>query len=410
MKSELNQLMAGRGLEAVVVLASHDYSAALDYLVGSVHITGGMAWKKRDDAPILIVNGMEIEEARASGLTCYTYSDFNYYELLAQHNNDFMKASVALWGVILERLNIASGKIGIYGVGDHHHILALTDLLREAYPHHQFVGESGMTIFDQAALTKSADELARIQSVAERTNAVMAMTWDFISQHHAVDETVMKADNTPLTIGDVKRFVRRALLDHDLEDTGMIFAQGRDAGFPHSRGQGDMPLKLGQTIVFDLFPRELGGGYHHDMTRTWCIGYATPEVQELYQQVMTAFDMAIEAYGLGKSTHLMQETVQDYFEKLGHPTLRSNPNTQHGYTHSLGHGMGLNIHERPRISHASQEDTFMIGNVVTIEPGLYYPEKGIGIRVEDSFYVTETGELVSLTSFRKDLVLPINGV
>ncbi|MCL4255360.1 MAG: M24 family metallopeptidase, partial [Anaerolineae bacterium] len=107
--------------------------------------------------------------------------------------------------------------------------------------------------------------------------------------------------------------------------------------------------------------------------------------------------------------HLMQETVQDYFEGLGHPTLRNNPNTQNGYTHSLGHGMGLNIHERPRISHTSKEDVFMVGNVVTIEPGLYYPEKDMGIRVEDSFYVTETGELLSLTSFRKDLVLPING-
>lgn len=409
MKSELNHLMAERGLEAIVVMASHDYSAALDYLVGSVHITGGMAWKKRGDEPILIVGGMEIEEARASGLMCYTYSDFNYYDLFAQNNNDPMKATVALWGVILERLAIANGKIGIYGVGDHHHILALTDLLREAYPTYQFVGESGMTIFDQAALTKSADELARIQSVAERTNTVMAMTWDFISGHQVTGETVMKADNTPLTIGDVKRFVRRALLDHNLEDTGMIFAQGRDAGFPHSRGQEDMALQLGQTIVFDLFPRELGGGYHHDMTRTWCIGYATPEAQNLYQQVMTAFDMAIESYGLNKATHLMQETVQDYFENLGHPTLRSNPNTQNGYTHSLGHGMGLNIHERPRISHTSKEDVFMVGNVVTIEPGLYYPEKEMGIRVEDSFYVTEAGELLSLTSFRKDLVLPING-
>ena len=409
MKSELNHLMAERGLEAIVVMASHDYSAALDYLVGSVHITGGMAWKKRGDEPILIVGGMEIEEARASGLTCYTYSDFNYYDLFAQNNNDPMKATVALWGVILERLAIPSGKIGIYGVGDHHHILALTDLLREAYPTYQFVGESGMTIFDQAALTKSADELARIQSVAERTNTVMAMTWDFISGHQVTGETVMKADSTPLTIGDIKRFVRRALLDHNLEDTGMIFAQGRDAGFPHSRGQEDMALQLGQTIVFDLFPRELGGGYHHDMTRTWCIGYATPEAQQLYQQVMTAFDMAIESYGLNKATHLMQETVQDYFENLGHPTLRSNPNTQNGYTHSLGHGMGLNIHERPRISHTSKEDVFMVGNVVTNEPGLYYPEKEMGIRVEDSFYVTETGELLSLTSFRKDLVLPING-
>lgn len=237
-----------------------------------------MAWKKRDNAPFLIVNGMEIEEARTSGMTSYTYSDFGYYELFAQHQNDPLKALVALFGVILERISITTGKIGLYGVGEYHRLLATVDALREAYPHYQFVGETGTTLFDEATLTKSDDELVRIKSVAERTNAVMQATWDFIGGHDVgADEVLITADGTPLTIGAVKGFVRRVLLDRQLEDTGMIFAQGRDAGFPHSRGQDDMPVRLGQSIVFDLFPRELGGGYHHDMTRTWCIGYAPPK-------------------------------------------------------------------------------------------------------------------------------------
>lgn len=407
MKSQLNSLMADRNLEAIVILASHDYSAPLDYLVGSVHITGGMAWKKRDADPILVVGGMEIEEAHASGLTCYTYSDFGYYELLAANNNDTLKANVALWGVVLDRLGIKNGKIGIYGTNEIHQMLALVDLLRQAYPQFSFVGEAGVTLFDQASLTKSADELDRIQSVAKRTNEVLEATWNFIAEHDVVDEVVMKSHNVPLTIGDVRTFVRRSLLERGLEDTGMIFAQGRDAGFPHSRGQDNMPLRLGQAIVFDLFPRELGGGYHHDVTRTWCIGYAPKEVYDLYQQVMTAFDIAVETYALNKPTYLMQTAVQDYFEKLGHPTLRNDANTQVGYTHSLGHGVGLKIHERPRIAHNSPDDVFSVGNMITIEPGLYYPDKGVGIRIEDSFYITEAGELVSLTPFRKDLVLPM---
>ena len=110
-----------------------------------------------------------------------------------------------------------------------------------------------------------------------------------------------------------------------LEDTNMIFAQGRDAGFPHSRGEAEMPLTMGQAIVFDLFPRELGGGYHHDMTRTWCIGYAPPELQQDYETVMEAFDISVEAFGLNKPTHLMQEAVLDHFESKGHATTRSKP-------------------------------------------------------------------------------------
>ena len=106
----------------------------------------------------------------------------------------------------------------------------------------------------------------------------------------------------------------------------------------------------------------------------------------------------------------MQEAVLDYFEGKGHPTKRSDPRTMEGYVHSLGHGVGVNIHEGPAISHVRREDIFQVGNTVTIEPGLYYPDKGYGVRVEDFFIVTESGELVSITPFRKDLVIPIEGV
>lgn len=168
-----------------------------------------------------------------------------------------------------------------------------------------------------------------------------------------------------------------------------------------------MALRAGQSIVFDLFPRELGGGYHHDVTRTWCIGYAPSEVQAAYDDVMEAFDRSIETYAVGKSTHLMQEAVLDSFEAKGHPTGRTNPGGMEGYMHSLGHGVGLNIHERPSITHLRQDDQFAVGNCITIEPGLYYPEKGFGVRVEDLFIITDAGELISLTPFRKDLVLPV---
>jgi Xaa-Pro aminopeptidase len=237
----------------------------------------------------------------------------------------------------------------------------------------------------------------------------MAAAWDFIASHRASGDMVVDDAGAPLTIGAVKRFVLHALLDHDLEDTGMIFAQGRDAGFPHSRGQADQALRLGQTIVFDLFPREAGGGYHHDMTRTWCIGHAPPAAQALYDDVMAAFDAALAAYAVGAPTHHMQEAVQTLFEERGHPTLRSDPGTMAGYVHSLGHGVGLEIHERPAISHMLRGDVFRVGNCITIEPGLYYPERGMGVRVEDLFIIDEGGALGSLTPFRKDLVLPLRG-
>ncbi len=406
MKSDLDQLMAARQLAAIVVTGEAHDNPPRSYLSNGAHVTGGYIIKRPGSDPIMIVNGMETEEAAKSGLQVLSHADLGYAQMISEAKGDLTKAGIALWGEMLRRFDIPNGRIGIYGVGNLHSQIEFTRLLSAAYPAYQFVGEMGLTLFDEAYITKSEDELLIIRSVAQRTNEVVAATWDYISGHRAEGETVVKADGSPLTIGDVKRFVRRALLDRDLEDTDMIFAQGRDGGFPHSRGEADMALQRGQAIVFDLFPRQLGGGYHHDMTRTWSIGYATPAVQRVYQQVMDAFDIAVETFRPGIEARKLQEAVLDHFESAGHPTGRSQPGTSVGYVHSLGHGVGLNIHERPGIGHLSP-DKLVAGNLITIEPGLYYPEQGFGVRIEDTFYITGSGELISLTEFRKDLVLPL---
>jgi len=409
MKADIDRIMAERDLDALVIFIGEEYSAALDYLVGRVRLTGGLAVKKRDVDPVLVVGGMETAEAAVSGLQVLAYSHYKLHELLEQNDNNGSYAYAAMLAAALAEQGVPAGKVGIYGTVEVNTVLDVLNRLRETHPDYTFVGDGGRTLFDRAAATKTADEIDRIKSVAARTSEVLQATWDFISGHKVDGETVVKADGGPLTIGDVKRFVRAALLERDLQEAGMIFAQGRDAGFPHSRGQADMPLKLGQSIVFDLFPYELGGGYHHDVTRTWCIGHASDEVQVIYKLVRDAYDIAIEHYTLGKPTHLMQEAVQDFLEAAGHATSRSEPGTEAGYVHSLGHGLGLKVHEAPYISHTRKDDAFAAGHVVTIEPGLYYPEKGYGVRYENTLYISEAGELVNITDFHDKLVLPLKG-
>lgn len=410
MRSDLDRLMSERDLQAIVVAGGEFQNTYRAYLSNGVDIHGGITIKKRGSAPVLIVSVMEIEEAAKSGLQAMTYDDFQWDEIVAKAEGDQNKMQIGLWGNIFEKLSIPAGKIGIYGTGEIGAWVERSRLLAGAFPQYQLVGEIGKTIFDEAFLTKDADELRVIREVAAKTSATLQATWDFIGSHRAEGDTVVKADGTPLTIGDVKRFVRRDLLDRELEDTDMIFAQGRDGGFPHSRGESTMALKLGQPIVFDLFPRQLGGGYHHDSTRTWSIGYATDEVKAIYDQVMQAFKIAVDTYAEpGQPTHTLQDAVLDYFEANGHPTRRSNPGSSIGYSHSLGHGVGLNIHERPSISHREPDDIFQQGNFITIEPGLYYPDKGIGMRIEDSFIIDDAGKLISITNFHKELVLPLKG-
>jgi len=398
--------MEQRGLAALVIICGDPFSAPRHYLTSGAKITSGLVMKKRGEAAVIFANPMETEEAAKSGLRVISTNDVGWPQMLKDTQGDRTKAEILLWGKCLEVLGVPEGKIGVYGVGDLHVVLELVGLLQAAYPRYQFAGEMGLTLFDEATLTKDADEIARLQDVARKTNDAMQEALDALRAAHVRDEMLYKADGSPLTIGDVRRLVRRALLDRDLEDAHMIFAQGRDAGFPHSRGEDPQQLRLGQSIVFDLFPHELGGGYFHDMTRTWCLGYAPPEVQAAYDDVMEAFDVAVEVFRAGMEGAALQAAVEDYFESKGHATPRSVPGSNEGYVHSLGHGLGLNIHERPRLGGMSK-DILRPGMVITIEPGLYYPDQGFGVRIEDTFYVDDTGNLISLTPFPKDLVVPV---
>ncbi len=408
MKSELDSLMAKRGLDALIIWIDEIYSPPLNYLTNGAHITQGVLVKKQGAAPVVYVSPMEVEEAAKSGLEVNKYHGPELYELYKTMSTS--RANAARWVQILTVCGVESGTVGIYGMGDFAYILGRIEELKAAQPAINFIGEPDMNrgLFKEAYETKDADELLRMKSVAARTDQALEATWNYIASHHVQDGRVVDDAGSPLTIGAVKRFVRRTLLDYDLEDTGMIFAQGRDAGFPHSRGEADTELRPGQSIVFDLFPQEIGGGYFHDVTRTWSLGYATPEVEAAYRQVMEAYDLSVELVRAGMPAKDVQIAVMDYFEANGHATLRSSPGTQEGYVHSLGHGLGLNIHEAPGMSHVSS-DTLRVGNVISIEPGLYYPDRGFGVRVEDTCYIGDDGQVTPLTGFRKDLVLPLKG-
>jgi Xaa-Pro aminopeptidase len=165
-------------------------------------------------------------------------------------------------------------------------------------------------------------------------------------------------------------------------------------------------VTLGQTIVFDIFPCESGSGYFFDMTRTFCVGYAPPEVEAAYRDVKQCVEMLIDAYEVGQEARRYQRMTCEFFEERGHPTVASDSRTEEGYVHSVGHGLGLAIHEEPRFSdNPTNTDVLQPGHVFTCEPGLYYPERGYGIRIEDVIWIDDEGSVHNLTDFPKELVV-----
>ncbi len=342
MKSDLDRLMQTYSLEAIFVLGGEMPNMQRDYLMKGAH-TSGYVIKKRGAEPVAIVGGMEIDEAAKSGLKIYTYQDFGAAQIRQQYKTDFAGSERALMSAIFDKLEI-SGRVGFYGTADVSHTMWLTHDVLSQIPNIEVVYDHAAgQLFENAYETKDPDEIASLKEAARLSGEVVAATWDFISHHHADSQgNVVDVNGSPLTIGAVKRFIRLQELERGLKNAaGMIFAQGRDAAIPHSSGEDTQTLRTGQSIVFDFFPRLVESGYYHDMTRTWSIGFAEPEIQAAYDQVMSAFQIVTDSLQIGDPLSLYQQRVCDLFEASGHPTPRTHPGTMEGYVHSLGHGLGL---------------------------------------------------------------------
>jgi len=408
MKQDLDRLMAERELDAFLVLGDSTGNPVMNYLTGGAHLERALIVKRRAAPLTLIHGGMERDTAAATGLWLIDRdAKYNQMQYLQAHEGDQLAAQVAYLSdvIVNEGLN---GRLGVYGVFDAGAAMTMLNLLQDRLIDTELVGEFGDSLFAAARVTKDDAEIAQMAEAGRRTGIVVGEVQEFIRSHTVCGEIVVKTDGDPLTIGDVKAFLRGRVLHHGMsENNDTIFALGREAGVPHNRGTESTPLRLGQAIVFDIFPR-VEGGYYHDMTRTWSLGYATDEVLAAYEQVKAIFDQTMAAARVGLPCRDLQAMTLDFFEAKGHPTARTNPAGHDGYVHSLGHGVGLDIHEEPRLSIAAGNATLLApGHVVSIEPGLYYPDRGYGVRVEDTIALRQDGSVLNLTQFPYDLVVPM---
>lgn len=135
------------------------------------------------------------------------------------------------------------------------------------------------------------------------------------------------------------------------------------------------------------------------MTRTFVKGEPSERAEEWYDLSNEALDAALDVVEPGATGEEVHDAVCDVYEDAGEPTLRDDPETETGFIHGTGHGVGLAVHELPSLSFEGGE--LEAGNVITIEPGLYDPEVG-GVRVEDFVLVTEDG-YENLTDYPKRL-------
>lgn len=411
MKSDLDDLMKARDLDALLIFGDAEHNPPMYYFVGGGHVSGALLIKKAGKEPILFYNDMERDEAAKSGLKTVSYSDYPTKDFLEQAGGNMQIANALRLQKILSDYGLSGGRAAVYGRVELSQLFGILTALARQMTELELIGESGMdSTLLRAMETKDDVEVARIRQMGAVTTTVVKMVQDFITSCDVRDdEVLLKEDRTPLTIGDVKGKISLWLAERGASDVeGTIFAIGRDAGVPHSVGAPEDLMTLGKTIVFDIFPSEQGGGYFYDFTRTWSLGYATPEAQSLYDQVQEIYNQVVENLDLNASFIDYQRMTCEYFESKGHKSQLNTNSPLDGYVHSLGHGLGLNVHERPWSGlTASNDNILKPGVVITIEPGLYYPEKGMGFRIEDSYWVRPDGKMELLAEYPYDFVLPM---
>ena len=409
MKSDLDRLLKDNHAEALWITGPAQHNPPMVYLTGGGHMTQADVIQRVGQPPLLCHAPMEREEAARTGLQTLNYSKFPLKERLAAANGDHLTASALLYKSIFEEIGLREGKVLLYGRTDVGKYFSIINKLQELLPGLQFQGDLDDSVLLQAMATKDEAELEHIREMGKRVVTVVSRVADFLTHHKVEDEALVKSDGTPLLIGDVKSQINLWLSElgaENPEDT--IFAIGRDAGVPHSSGTPTDVMKLGQTIVFDIFPCEQGGGYFYDFTRTWCLGYAPDEAQQLYDQVKAVYDQVASELEPGQNAAHFQARTCELFEAQGHTTIRQDPAVESGYVHSLGHGVGLNIHEKPWFSRPNDPtNKLMPGSVFTIEPGLYYPDRGMGVRLEDTYYATQAGHFEKFVDYPMELVLPM---
>lgn len=243
---------------------------------------------------------------------------------------------------------------------------------------------------------KTKDELKLMRRALQITEAGMARAIEVLAASKAGRgrRGNLSWSEKTLTSEMLRAEIDSAILRAGGLPANTIVAGGDQACDPHERGSG--PLKADSLIILDIFPRDAKSGYFGDMTRTVVRGRASEAQRKLWETVRGGQALALKKMKPGVDGLKLHNEVKQLFTDRGFPTEVRN-GRQVGFFHGTGHGLGLEIHEYPRF----QKTVFKPGQVLTVEPGLYYPGVG-GARIEDVVVVTKSGTRM-LSRFEKRL-------
>jgi len=372
----LSNAVKKSGADAYVLYAS-SRDADMRYLTHFTTSDPFVFFKKPGDPGVIIISQMELGRAsREASAAVMTRTQAGLPDILKKEKDPYRATAMMIAGQVGKKILVPPN-----------FPIALANSLNK---YCTILVDNG-TVQSMRA-KKSRDEILLMKNVQKVTEKAMERAISLI-RSASVKKGILYLDKTPLTAEFVKFSMHSLLLQHGCNAVDTIVSCGEDTSIPHITGSG--PLKSDEPIVIDLFPVNEISGYYADMTRTVVRGEPSPEILEMYNALREAKHLGISLVRKGASGADIHQEVVDFFKDHGYES------TTRGFVHNLGHGVGLQVHELPTVGPAGK--ALLSGNVITIEPGLYYPGIG-GVRLEDIGVVTAKG-FENFTEFPEDLII-----
>jgi Xaa-Pro aminopeptidase len=310
--------------------------------------------------------------------------------------DELMDAGKKFWEIQLEIPLRGVKQVGVTSaIVPHTFPLGLADVLRD----------NGVELnvdrkfFNERRRVKNQTEIEGIRRAQRAAEAGMDAARDLFRRAQPSNGS-LTVDGEPLTSERVKLAIQTAFMAHGCTADEFIVSHGAQSAIGHDMGSGE--IKASEPIVIDLWPKDGETACYADMTRSFCIGEIPDELREYHRVAKESLDKSIAALKAGVTGSEVNAVSCEPFHAAGYKTLlnkESGEIVETGYFHSLGHGVGLEVHEQPNLSRIGEE--LVAGDVVTIEPGMYRRGWG-GCRLEDLVLVT-AGGAENLTDYPYDL-------
>jgi len=338
----------------------------------------------------VVVGSMEVPRLRGLGLELHTPEEFGSDELRRSGMSRLeIDAEVAVRAVKAIGVTSAVVPAGFP--------LLLADRLRAAGV--ELRPEHGL--FVERRRVKSEAELAGIRRAQAAAEAGMTAARELLRRAVA-NGSGLEVEGEPLTSERIKTAVSQAFVAAGASAEDFVVSHGPQSAIGHHLGEGQ--IRAGEPVVIDLWPRDNESSCCADMTRTYVVGDVPEELAEWHRLCREALERVVAETRAGVTGRSLFDATCDLFEAAGYPTQRTKPDgepLEEGFFHSLGHGVGLDVHEQPVLGLSGHEE-LRAGEVLAVEPGLYRPGFG-GCRLEDLLVVTDDGA-ERLTHYPYDLV------